>query len=493
LDNAQLKTLEKTPSGINGFDEFTGGMPRERIVLVAGGPGSGKTLFGLQFLVTGATRYGEPGVFMAFEESEEEITRNVASLGWDLARLSQENKIIIDHVHLDREEILETGVFDLEGLFIRLKHSIESIGAKRVVLDTIEYLFSGLPNELILRSELKRLFRWLKAQGVTTIVTGEKGVDGGITRYGLEEYVSDCVITLDHRIDQEVSTRRLRIVKYRGSRHGTNEYPFFIGKRGISVLPITTAALDYQVSREFVPSGLAELDGLLGGKGFYKGSSVLVTGTAGTGKSSIAAQFANSVCARGERCLYFAFEESADQIVRNMDSIGLNLAECMKGGTLTIHSSRPTAHGLEQHLIRFFDMVDEDRPAAVVIDPISNLDVVGSTGQVNSILTRFIDHLKNRQITSVFTELAPGHSETSGHHGVGVSSLMDAWIFLRHLETQGVRRKAIHVVKSRGMAISSEIREFVITNKGIQITETLLAPGALDQGETSSARGMGGR
>jgi circadian clock protein KaiC len=477
LDKSPLKPLEKTPSGINGFDEVTGGMPKERIALVAGGPGSGKTLFGLHFLVSGATRYKEPGVFMAFEESEEEITRNVASLGWDLEELSRENKIIVDHVSIDREEILETGAFDLEGLFIRLKHSIESIGAKRVVLDTVEYLFSGLPNELILRSELKRLFRWLKEQGVTTIVTGEKGSNGGITRYGLEEYVSDCVITLDHRISQEVSTRRMRIVKYRGSSHGTNEYPFFIGSKGLSVLPITAIGLNYQVSREFVPSGITELDRLLDGKGFYKGSSVLFTGTAGTGKSSFAANFVNAVCSRGDRCIYFAFEESADQITRNMRSVGLDLLTLQKRKLLIIKSSRPTELGLEQHLISFLDLIDEMRPAAIVIDPISNMEVVGSTGQVKSTLTRFVDHIKTRRITSVFTELAPGQAELPSHQAVGVSSLMDTWIFLRHMEYGGVRRKAIHVVKSRGMDISPEVREFRITAQGIEITGNVLGGG----------------
>jgi circadian clock protein KaiC len=478
MGSASLKTLEKVPSGINGLDEITGGLPRERIILVAGGPGSGKTLFGLHFLVAGATQYDEPGVHVAFEESGEEIARNVGSLGWDIETLTREQRIIIDHVQLDREEILETGVYDLEGLFIRLKHAIESIGAKRVVLDTVEYLFAGLPNELILRSELKRLFRWLKEQGVTTIVTGEQGTNGGITRHGLEEYVSDCVIVLDYRISQEVSTRRLRIVKYRGSRHGTNEYPFVIGGRGISVLPITTAGLVYPAGSEFVSTGVAQLDELLGrGKGYYKGSSVLISGTAGTGKSSFAAHFAHSCCARGERCLYFAFEESRDQITRNMRSIGLDLGSCSSEGLLIIHSTRPSQYGLEEHLIEFLDLLDEHRPDAVVIDPISNMDVVGSTGQVKSIMTRFIDHLKSRMITSVFTELINQPTELRSHLEVGVSSLMDTWISLRHLELQGVQRKAIHVVKSRGMEINSEVREFRFSERGIEITSNILSSG----------------
>jgi circadian clock protein KaiC len=468
------KSIEKALSGISGLDEITGGLPRNRIILIAGGPGTGKTLFGLHFLVNGATRFDEPGVFVAFEESEEEITQNVASLGWDLEELSLQKKLAIDYVHLDREEILETGAFDLEGLFIRLKYAIETVGAKRVVLDTIEHLFSGLPNEFILRSELKRLFRWLKEQGVTTIVTGEKGAGGGITRFGLEEYVSDCVIDLDHRVTEEISTRRLRIVKYRGSHHGTNEYPFLIGERGISVLPLSSAGLDYSVSSEYVTSGIPDLDALLDGKGVFRGSSVLLTGTAGTGKSSFAAHFARAACQRGEDCLYFAFEESADQITRNMRSIGLDLDACRKRGLLQIHASRPSEYGLEQHLAEMFDQVKKHQPSTVVIDPISSLDVVGSYGQIKSILTRFVDYLKNRTITSVFTELAPERNEFVHSRAAGVSSLMDTWILLKHMELNGERSKWVHVIKARGMDHSREILEFRFSGKGVEMIRNKL-------------------
>ncbi|MFP4317227.1 MAG: circadian clock protein KaiC [Desulfovibrionales bacterium] len=462
--------LEKTPSGIAGLDDVTGGMPRNRIILIAGGPGTGKTLFGTHFIVSGALEFDEPGVFVSFEESEEEIAQNVASLGWDLHELTRQQKIIVDNVRLNRDEILETGAFDLEGLFIRMQHAIDSIGAKRVVLDTVEYLFSGLPNELILRSELKRLFRWLKEKGVTTIVTGEKGTGGGITRFGLEEYVSDCVIELDHRITEEVSTRRIRVVKYRGSVHGTNEYPFLITEHGLSVLPITSAGLDYEVSSEFVTTGIPQLDTLLDGKGFFKGSSVLLTGTAGSGKSSFAAHFANATCQQGKKCLYFAFEESTAQITRNMRSIGVDLEACRKRGLLQIHASRPTEYGLEQHLTFMFDRVEKEKPSFIIIDPISSFDVAGSSGQVKSLLTRFVDYLKNRAITSVFTELIPEQGELYHSRAVVVSSLMDTWILLRNQEKERRRRKTISIIKARGMNHSPEIFEFHLSLQGVDIT-----------------------
>jgi circadian clock protein KaiC len=465
------KALEKTPSGIAGLDEVTGGLPKKRIILVAGGPGTGKSLFGLHFLVSGAMDFDEPGVFVSFEESEEEIAENVASLGWDLEMLSREKKLIVDHVYLDREEIMETGAFDLEGLFIRLQHAIDSIGAKRVVLDTVEYLFSGLPNELILRSELKRLFRWLKDKGVTTVVTGEKGTGGGITRFGLEEYVSDCVLGLDHRIIEEVSTRRIRVIKYRGSLHGTNEYPFLITDKGISVLPITAATLDYAVSTAFVSTGVPDLDGLLDGKGFFEGSSVLISGTAGTGKSSLASLFANATCRAGKRCLYFAFEESPAQIIRNMRSIGLDLQNCLDSGLLTIHAARPTEYGLEQHLTEMLNLVHEFETSSIIIDPISNLDVASTSGQVKSLLTRFVDYLKNRMITSVFTELVTD-IEQLNFRAVGVSSLMDTWISLRNVELDGKRKKIVSIVKSRGMNHSLVIREMRLSEKGVSIRES---------------------
>ena len=468
--------LSKAPTGINGLDEITGGgLPRGRPTLVCGSAGCGKTMLALEFLVRGATQFGEPGVFMMFEENAQELTANVRSLGFDLDKLVAKKNILLDHVRVERSEIEETGEYDLEGLFIRLGHAIDSIGAKRVVLDTVEALFAGLPNHAILRAELRRLFRWLKDRGMTAIITGEKG-EASITRYGLEEYVADCVITLDHRVAEQICTRRLRVVKYRGTAHGTNEYPFIIGERGLSVLPITSLQLAHRASAERIPTGIAGLDAMLGGQGLYRGSSVLVTGSAGTGKSSIAAKFADTACRRGERTLLFAYEESSEQLLRNMRSIGIDLAPWVKKGLLQIHCSRPSMHGLEQHLVMMHDTVLAFRPGVVVVDPISNLTLDDSEREVKPTLMRLIDFLKQLQITSVFTSLTSGGTATSAPEDsqMGVSSLMDTWLLLRNVEFNGERNRLIYVLKSRGMAHSNQVREFVLSDAGIDLRAVYL-------------------
>jgi circadian clock protein KaiC len=476
--------IEKVPTGIGGFDEITdGGLPGGRPTLVCGGPGCGKTLFAMQFLVSGATRFGEPGVFMSFEESTGELAKNVASLGFDLDDLVERNLISMDNVVVERSELEESGEYDLEGLFLRLGFAIDSVGAKRVVLDTIESLFSGFKNEAILRAELRRLFRFLKERGVTVVITGERG-EGQLTRQGLEEYVSDCVILLDHRVNEQVSTRRLRIVKYRGSSHGTNEYPFIIDRRGLEVLPVTALSLQHAVSAERVSSGIARLDTMLGGQGFFRGSSILVSGMAGTGKSSISAHFADATCRRGERCLYFALEESPQQIVRNMRSIGLDLEPWVKGGKLIFQSSRPTLFGLEMHLTTIFRAVTEFAPTSVVVDPLSNLASIGSYVEVMATLLRLVDFLKSRQVTALFTSLV-SNGETENQTELGVSSLMDTWLSLRNLESNGERNRGLYVLKSRGMNHSNQIREFVLTDHGVELLDVYLgAEGLL----TGSAR-----
>lgn len=465
--------LPKCPTGIQGLDEITGGgLPRGRPTLVSGGAGCGKTMLALEFLMRGATQFGEAGVFMMFEENAQELTDNVRSLGFDLDQLVAKKKIRLDHVRIERSEIEETGEYDLEGLFIRLGHAIDSIGAKRVVLDTVEALFAGLPNHGILRAELRRLFRWLKDRGMTAIITGEKG-EASITRYGLEEYVADCVITLDHRVTEQICTRRLRVVKYRGTAHGTNEYPFIIGERGLSVLPITSLQLEHRASSDRIPTGIAGLDAMLGGKGVYRGSSVLVTGSAGTGKSSIASKFAETACRRGERTLLFAYEESSEQLLRNMRSIGIDLAPWVKKGLLQIHCSRPSMHGLEQHLVMMHDTVRAFGPAVVVVDPISNLSLDDREAEVKPTLMRLIDFLKKLQITSVFTSLTPEATVTSvpDDRQIGISSLMDTWLLLRNVEFNGERNRMIYVLKSRGMAHSNQVREFVLSDSGIDLRD----------------------
>jgi len=481
------KGIEKAPSGISGLDEITGGgLPRGRPTLVCGSAGCGKTLFAMEFLVRGATDFHEPGVFMAFEENEEDLAKNVRSLGFDLKQLVARKKIALDYVRVERSEISETGEFDLEALFIRLNYAIASVGAKRVVLDTVEALFGGLPNEAILRAELRRLFAWLKEKEVTAVITGERG-EGSLTRYGLEEYVADCVILLDHRVNEQISTRRMRVVKYRGSLHGTNEYPFLIGKDGISVLPITELGLDHPASSQRVSTGIERLDSMLAGRGYYRGSSILVSGTAGTGKSSLAAAFVEAACRRGERCLYLAFEESRAQIIRNMRSIGINLDRPARSGLLHFHTVRPSIYGLEMHLVAIHDLVQNLKPRIVVLDPLSNLMAVGDRGEVKSMLTRLIDFFKSRQITTFFTSLTEGGSPVEQSE-VGVSSLMDTWLLMRNLEQGGERNRGLSVLKSRGMGHSNQIREFRLSRKGIELLDVYVGGGAVLTGASRVAQ-----
>jgi len=479
--------LQKTLTGIAGLDEITGGgLPTGRPTLICGGAGCGKTLLSTEFIVRGATLFDEPGVFMAFEESAEELAINVASLGFDLEQLQKERKIKIDHVHIERSEIEETGAYDLEGLFIRLGYAIDSIGAKRVVLDTIENLFGGLSNVGILRAELRRLFHWLKEKGVTAIITAESG-EGKLTRQGLEEYVSDCVIMLDHRVIDQVSTRRLRIVKYRGSVHGTNEYPFLIDEEGLSVLPITSLNLEKVVTTERVSTGIPALDKMMGGKGFYQGGSILVSGTAGTGKTSIAAYFANQTCSDGNKCIYFAFEESPRQIVRNMRSIGLDLETHMKNGLLQFHASRPTLHGLEMHLVSIYKLIKQFKPQAIILDPITNLVTVGAMADVKAMLIRLVDFLQNEQITVMFTALTL-NSTVSEQTDEGVSSLVDTWLLVRDIESNGERNRGLYVIKSRGMKHSNQVREFIISDDGLDLVDVYLGPEGVLTGSAREAQ-----
>ena len=479
--------LQKTPTGITGFDEITnGGLPAGRPSLVCGDAGAGKTLFSIEFIVRGAIQFREPGVIMAFEEKPEDLEANVASLGFDLKKLQKNKLLWIDHVHIDRSEIEETGEYDLDGLFIRLGHAIDSIGAKRVMLDTIENLFGGLSNEGILRAELRRLFSWLKEKGVTTIITAEKG-NASLTRQGLEEYVSDCVILLEHRVVNQVSTRLLRVIKYRGSLHGTNEYPFLIDDQGLSVLPVTSLLLNRQTSSKRISSGIPSLDEMLGGKGFFNGSSILVSGTAGTGKTSIAACFADATCKRKERCQFFAFEESPQQIIRNMRSISVNLQKHIDAGLLEIHSSRPTLHGLESHLVAIHKQVKRFKPRTVILDPVTNLTTVGSLVDVKSMLIRLLDFLQNEGITVMFTALLFGDENVATTHS-GISSLVDAWLLVQDIETNGERNRAIYIMKSRGMKHSNQVREFLITDKGIELVDVYIGPEGILVGSAREAQ-----
>ncbi len=479
--------LAKCPTGIHGFDEITGGgLPRGRPTLLCGGAGCGKTLFAMEFIVRGAMLFGEPGVFMSFEETTDELKANVASLGLDLARLESEKKVLLEFVHIERSEIHETGEYDLEGLFVRLNLAIDSIGAKRVVLDTLEALFAGLPNEAILRAELRRLFRWLKTKGVTAVITAERGREQ-LTRHGLEEYVSDCVVLLDHRVNDQIATRHLRVVKYRGALHGTNEFPFLIGDMGISVLPITSLGLTHKVSDERVSTGIPRLDAMLSGRGFFRGSSILLTGTPGTGKTITAACFAQAAARRGERVLFFSFEESPDQIVRNMRSIGLRLEPLVRRGLLRFHAARPTVYGLEMHLATMFREIAMYRPQVVIMDPITSLMAAGTDSETKGMVTRLIDYLKEGQVTSLFTSLTHG-GHALQQSEIAMSSLMDSWLLLQDFEGNGERNRVLYVIKARGMAHSNQVREFLISDRGIDLVDAYIGPSGVLTGSARLAQ-----
>ncbi|HZW25944.1 MAG TPA: circadian clock protein KaiC [Gallionella sp.] len=484
-----LAALEKCATGIPGLDQVTnGGLPLGRTTLVCGGSGSGKTLLGMEFLVVGARDHGEPGVFMSFEENAAELAQNVASLGFDVQRLVDQKKLVIDHVRVERSEIEESGEYDLEGLFVRLGYAIDSVGAKRVVLDTIEALFAALNNAGILRAELRRLFRWLKDKGVTAIVTGERG-EGTLTRHGLEEYVSDCVILLDQRVADQIATRRLRIVKYRGSAHGTNEYPFLLDEQGFTVVPLTAIGLQYTVPNDFISTGIAKLDAMLGGHGYYRGGTLLVSGTAGSGKSSIAAHFVDAACRRGERCLLFAYEESPDQIMRNMRSIGINLKPWVDKGLLRFIASRPATYGLEMHLATVQRATEQFQPKVVVFDPVSSFESAGSFLDARAMLMRLVDFLKTHQITSLFTSLTAGGSPSELTE-VGISSLIDTWLLLRNLEQGGERTRIMYVLKARGMAHSNQVREFVLSDRGVDLVDVYLGPNGILTGSARAEQDM---
>ena len=493
MKNNRVKTafpavqLPKCPTGIQGLDEITGGgLPCGRPTLVCGGAGCGKTLLAVEFLVRGAVQFGEPGVLIAFEETEAELKANVASLGFDLAGLVRRKKIAIDYVRIERSEVQESGEYDLEGLFVRLNHAIDSIGARRVVLDTLEALFASLPNEAILRAELRRLFRWLKDKGVTAIITAERG-NNQLTRHGLEEYVSDCVILLDHRVSDQIATRHLRVVKYRGTLHGTNEFPFLIGDDGISVLPITSLGLNHKVSRERVATGILRLDAMLGGRGFFRGSSILLTGTPGTGKTIVAANFAQAACRRGERALFFSFEESPTQIIRNMYSIGLRLEPLVQRGLLRFHSARPSLYGLEMHLATMFKEVATFQPSVVIVDPITSLMDAGTDSETKGMVTRLIDYLKAGQVTSLFTSLTQG-GHVLQQSEMAMSSLMDSWLLLQDLEGNGERNRVLYVLKARGMAHSNQVREFLISDRGIDLVDAYIGPSGVLTGSARAAQ-----
>jgi circadian clock protein KaiC len=487
MERPAQASLPKAPTGIDGLDEITGGgLPKGRPTLICGGPGCGKTLMAAEFLIRGATEFKEPGAFITFEETGEELAQNVASLGFDLRALVEDKKIALDYVRVEPAEIEETGEYDLEGLFVRLGLAIDSVGAKRVVLDTIESLFGGFQNQALLRSEIRRLFRFLKDRGVTAVITGERG-EGSLTRQGLEEYVSDCVILLDHRVNDQISTRRLRIVKYRGTTHGTNEYPFLIDEEGIAVLPVTGAGLDHAVSNERLPSGVAQLDVMLGGKGYYRGSSILVSGTAGTGKTSLVSHFAYETAKRGERVLYLAFEESPAQLTRNMRSIGIDLEPFVKKDLVRIRASRPTLFGLEMHLVQIHKMVGEFKPALVIVDPISNFINSGTPHETQAMLLRLVDFLKAKRITAMFTHLTHGGNHTEATD-VGISSIIDTWLLVRDIELGGERNRGLYVLKSRGMRHSNQIREFLITSEGIRLEEVYVGPEGVLTGSLRAAQ-----
>ena len=466
------KQLRKTPTGIEGLDQIThGGLPKGRPTLIYGGAGCGKTLLAAEFIVRGITEFNEAGAFITFEETAQELTENVASLEFDIERLIENKDLFIHEVALGPEEMVELGGYDLNGLFIRIEYAIDSVGAQRLVIDGIETLFSYFTHEQNLRAEIKRLFEWIKKKGVTAVITAESDeVSKKSTKHGIEEYLSDCVIFLDQRIQDEIAVRRLHIVKYRGTRHGTNEYPFLVTENGLSVLPVTVPGLDHEVPTERISTGIPQLDEMFGGKGYYRGSSILISGTAGTGKSSFASYFAKSVCESGKRCIYFSFEESTSQIIRNMQSIGLDLLPFEKQGLLQFHAVRPTMYGLEMHLLTMHRIINEFTPEAVLLDPISNLTSIGTIENIKLMFLRILDHLKKNRITALCTNLTEGgHAQEATE--VGVSSIMDTWILLENLRKEDQRQRLISIIKSRGMPHSKSVRSFDLTDHGIVIDQ----------------------
>ncbi len=479
--------IPKCLTGITGLDQITeGGLPKGRPTLLCGPAGSGKTILAMEFLVRGATEFNEPGVFMSFEETGEELSQNVASMGFNLPALCARKNLSVDYVRVERSEIEETGEYDLEGLFTRLGNAINAVGAKRVALDTIESLFSGFANTNIVRAELRRLFRWLKSKGVSAVITAETG-DGKLTRYGIEEYVADCVILLDHRVEDQTSIRRLRVLKYRGTMHGTNEYPFLIGKTGLSVLPLSSLQLERKAPIQRISTGIPRLDKMLGGRGFFRGTSVLISGGPGTGKSSLAAHFAQAACQRGERALYMASEQSTDEVIRNMRSIGIDLEPWLKRGLLRFYPVRTGTFGLEKHLMTIHDVATAFDPKVVIVDPITNFASTGTHSEVKSMVIRLIDMFKSRQITAMFTSLTTGEGLPELSE-IGVSSQMDAWLVLRNLECNGERDRGLCVLKSRGMEHSNQIREFLLTDHGVQLLDVYVGPSGLLTGSARVAQ-----
>jgi len=483
-----MQGIDKSPTGIEGFDEITmGGLPRARPTLVCGKAGSGKTLFAVEFIYKGAKEFDEPGVFVAFEETPEELQKNVASLGWDLQELISSKKLIIEHIQINPSEIIETGEYTLDGLLLRLEAAIDEIGAKRLAIDTLEVLFGSYTNNFILRSEIQRLFRFLKKRKITTLITGEKG-EGRLTRHGLEEYVSDCVISLEHSLNKGIATRRLRVVKYRGSRHGTNEYPFFIDKDGFSLMPITDLEMNYDISSEKLSTGISRLDTMFGGEGIYRGSSILISGTAGTGKSTLAMTFAKASCQRGEPCLFISFEEAPNQIIRNMHSVGFKLDKFLKKELLHFYSTRPTMMGLEEHLYMLQSLIEKNGPQMVIVDPITNLLSISSDLEVKWMFTRLIDYIKRKNITIVMTDLTEQDNFYRESSTVGISSLIDTWIFLRDMENGGEKNKGLYILKARGLNHSNQIREFRITSGGINLLDVYTGPGGVLTGSARIAQ-----
>jgi circadian clock protein KaiC len=481
----RLPQLTKAATGIAGLDEILlGGLPSGRPTLICGSAGCGKTLFGMTFLVNGATKFGENGVFVSFEETGKDLAENVGSLGFDVPGLIADKKLAVDHIRLERSEIEESGEYDLEGLFVRLGYAIQQVGAKRVVLDTIEALFASLSNEAVLRSELRRLFGWLKERGLTAIITGERG-DGELTRHGLEEYVSDCVILLDHRVQDQVTTRRLRIVKYRGSAHGTNEYPFLLDAQGITVVPLSSAGLKHRVFNQSVSTGVPGLDDMLGSGGIYRASSLLVSGVSGSGKTILGASFAVAACKRGERCIFFTYEESPEALMRNVGSAGIDLRAFVEAGLLHFEATRPSAFGFEMHLAHVQRELDRVEPKAVVVDPITAFR--GGGTEVHALLVRLLDMLKTRGITAMFTSLTVSNDRLA-QSDFGMSSLMDTWISLVDIEGSGERNRGLYVLKSRGMSHSNQISEYLLTDEGIKLVAPYLGPSGVLTGSARLAK-----
>ena len=462
-------------TGVKGLDDVLGGgIPQGHAMLLVGKPGTGKSILSMEYLLHGIELHKENGVYISFEESEKQIISNAASFGWKFEEMVKKNKLAISYIDMQPEQMRTVGDYDLSALILRVKGAIKKVNARRVVIDGINNLLSTFDDERIIRSDLLRLIREIKEVNATIFITGERGHDSW-SKMGFEEYLADGLMHLDNRTDGNYQTREIQVVKCRGINHYTGKSPFIINSEGMSIRPLITADFDYKVLKSRVSTGIADIDNMLGGKGLYRGSTVYITGPSGAGKTSISSSFANGACSRGERALFLAFEESSDQIIRNMKSIGLSLDKWVNEKLLYFYTARATTNSLEGHLDNIMTMVREVEPTCVVLDPISAFRPIANENETKLMLIRLNDYLRARKITTVFTALS-SDGEYSEHADVQLSSIADTWIVVRIMDYKGERNNVMQLMKSRGMSHSRQMKEMYFTGNGLKLQNVYQGP-----------------